>query len=95
MTAVKEGEAGEFDLLGRKFNVWHGINYTQVFESGDSEELLHFHGKRLTVEEATIATFAWIKGHEVGERTGVAKFKAYLGQVLGFAMAADVNGKVI
>jgi hypothetical protein len=49
MTAVKEGEAGEFDLLGRKFNVWHGINYTQVFESGDAEELLHFHGKRLTV----------------------------------------------
>jgi hypothetical protein len=89
--SVSEGEAGAFELLGRKFTIWHGINYTQVFEVGEAEELLHFQGKRLTVEEATLAVFGWSRGREIGERAGVANFKAHLAQVLGFATAADLT----
>jgi hypothetical protein len=88
---VQEGEGGEFELLGRSFHLYHGINYTQVFETGDAEELLHFHGKRLSIDEATIATFAFIRGHEIGERVGAGKLRHQLAQLLGVATQEHVD----
>lgn len=93
--AAEYSDGGSFELFGRKFDVHHIGDATQaatqVFEAGDAEALLYFGGKRLSVEEATLAVYGWLRGHEVGVLVGAAQVQHQVVQALNLPSAYQIE----